>query len=203
MRVLPRARQALDSAVKAFVPMLAVTLVLMLPGCGEPLRGIVFEDPEPAAPLRLMDAQGTAFELAAARDSVVLLYFGYTHCPDVCPTTLSDWARAKRALGADAARVKFVFVSVDPDRDTPESAHLYAKQFDSTFIGLTGTDAELEAMKTAWRIAAYPEGDPRTRDYTVAHPAHTYVVDRQGRLRVLYEPGVRGEELADDIRKLL
>lgn len=172
-------------------------------GCAEPLRGIVMEDPEPAAPLVLTRASGERFDLAEARGSVVLLYFGYTHCPDVCPTTLGDWARAKRALGAEAARVRFVFVSVDPGRDTPELAQAYAWQFDSSFVGLTGSDAELEALKTAWRIAAYPEGDPRTRDYAVAHPAHTYVVDREGRLRVLYEPGVRGEELAEDIRKLL
>lgn len=177
----------------------------MLTACGEgrPTRGIVLEDPQPAAPLALTGASGARFDLAAARDSVVLIYFGYTHCPDVCPTTLSDWASARRALGTRADRIKFVFVSVDPNRDTRELAQAYAWQFDSTFIGLTGTPEELEAMKTAWHIAAYPEGDPRTRDYSVAHPAHTYLVDRRGRLRILLEPGVRGEELAEELRKLL
>jgi protein SCO1 len=183
--------------------LLAAVPLLVTAGCQEPLRGIVFEDPGPAAPLVLKDAEGTRFDLATHRGAVVLLYFGYTHCPDVCPTTLSDWASAKRALGEDADRVRFVFVSVDPGRDTPELALAYARQFDRDFVGLSGTEAEIEALKTAWRIAAYPEGDPRTRDYTVAHPAHTYIVDRQGRLRVLYEPGVRGEALAEDIRKLL
>jgi protein SCO1/2 len=181
----------------------AVLLGLGAAACDEPLRGIVMEDPEPAAPLVLTDGAGRTFDLAAARDTVVLLYFGYTHCPDVCPTTLSDWAGARRALGARADRVRFVFVSVDPDRDTREVAHAYARQFDSTFVGLSPGEAELEALKRAWNFAAYPEGDTRTRAYTVAHPAHTYVVDRQGRLRVLYEPGVRGEALARDIRKLL
>lgn len=171
--------------------------------CGEPVRGIVIEDPEPAAPLVLTDVDGARVDLAAMRDTLVLLYFGYTHCPDVCPTTLSDWASARRALGARAGRVKFVFVSVDPGRDTPRVAHGYAKQFDSTFVGLTGTDAEIAALATAWRFAAYPEGDPRTRTYTMAHPAHTYLVDRRGRLRVLIEPGVRGEELASTIRRML
>lgn len=182
---------------------LAAAPLLFFSACQEPLRGIVFEDPEPAAALVFTDAEGTAFDLAAQKGAVVLVYFGYTHCPDVCPTTLSDWASAKRALGEKAERVRFVFVSVDPGRDSPELALAYARQFDASFVGVTGTDAELETLKTAWRIAAYPEGDPRTRDYTVAHPAHTYVVDTQGRLRVLYEPGVRGEELAEDIRKLL
>lgn len=192
---------------RPIVPRLAVVLaagvVAIASACAEPLRGVVMDDPEPAAPLALTGATGDRFDLAAQRGSVVLLYFGYTHCPDVCPTTLSDWARAKRALGDEAARVRFVFVSMDPGRDTPELAQAYAWRFDSSFIGLTGSDVELETLKAAWHIAAYPEGDPRTRDYTVAHPAHTYVVDRQGRLRVLYEPGVRGEELAEDLRKLL
>ncbi len=171
--------------------------------CAEPVRGIVIEDPEPAAPLVLTDAAGARVDLAAMRDTVVLLYFGYTHCPDVCPTTLSDWASAKRALGSRAARVRFVFVSVDPNRDSPELARRYAKRFDSTFVGLAGSDAEIAALATAWRFAAYPEGDPRTRNYTVAHPAHTYLVDRKGRLRVLVEPGVRGEELANTIKRML
>jgi protein SCO1/2 len=184
-------------------PILAAAALLVIAACSEPLRGIVFEDPEPAAALVLTDAEGKAFDLAAQRGAVVLVYFGYTHCPDVCPTTLSDWAAARRALGDDAEQVRFVFVSVDPERDTPELSLAYARQFDASFVGLTGTDAELEALKAAWHIAAYPEGDPRTRDYTVAHPAHTYVIDTEGRLRVLYEPGVRGEELAEDIRKLL
>lgn len=178
-------------------------LAIGLAACDAPLRGIVMEDPEPAAPLVMTDAEGRTFDLAATRDTVVLLYFGYTHCPDVCPTTLSDWASARRALGERAGRVRFVFVSVDPERDTREVALAYARQFDRTFVGLSPTEAELEALKAAWRFAAYPEGDTRTKAYTMAHPAHTYVVDRQGRLRVLYEPGVRGEELADDLRKLL
>lgn len=181
----------------------ALALALLSVACSEPRRGVRIQDPEPAAPLQFTAFDGTAFDLAAERGNVVLLYFGYTHCPDVCPTTLGDWARARRALGEDAGRMRFVFVSVDPDRDTPELALKYARQFDAAFIGWAPDTEELEALKHAWSIAAYPEGDTRERDYTVAHPAHTYVVDRQGRLRVLYEPGVRGEELAEDLRRLL
>ncbi|MBX3174247.1 MAG: SCO family protein [Gemmatimonadaceae bacterium] len=181
----------------------ALALTVGLASCGEPQRGVRIQDPEPAAPLQFTAFDGTAFDLSAERGKVVLLYFGYTHCPDVCPTTMSDWARAKRALGERAANVRFVFVSVDPDRDTPELALKYARQFDSTFVGWAPDTEGLEALKRSWSIAAYPEGDTRERDYTVAHPAHTYVVDRQGRLRVLYEPGVRGEELAEDLRRLL
>lgn len=178
-------------------------LILLTAACGGPMRGVEIADAEPAPPLQLTGFDSSSYDLAADRGKVVLLYFGYTHCPDVCPTTMSDWARAKRALGDRADGVRFVFVSMDPDRDTKELAAGYARQFDPAFIGLTGTDAELEALKRAWGIAAYPEGDVRTRDYTVAHPAHTFVVDRQGRLRFLYPPGVTGEELAEDLRRLL
>jgi len=178
----------------------------MLPlfaSCGEPMRGIAIGDAEPAPPLQLTAFDGARFDIAAHKGSVVLVYFGYTHCPDVCPTTLSDWAKARRALEDDSAKVKFVFVSVDPERDTPELAQVYARQFDRAFIGLSGTVEEIESLKTAWNIAAYPEGDTRGRAYSVAHPAYTFVVGRDGRLRYLYEPGVRSEDLAKDLRKLL
>lgn len=177
---------------------------LLLAGCGAQLeRGVVIEDADPAPALSFASADGQRFDLASEKGKVVLLYFGYTHCPDVCPTTLSDWARAKRALGADTTGLRFVFVSMDPERDTPALTQAYAKQFDASFVGVTGSNAELEDLKKRWSIAAYPEGDPRSGVYTVAHPAHTFVVDRQGRLRVLFEPGVSGEELANDLRKLL
>ncbi len=179
------------------------TLLLAAAGCGEPMRGIEIADAEPAPPLRFTQANGARFDLAAEQGKVVLIFFGYTSCPDVCPTTLSDWIHVRRALGADAAKVRFVFVSVDPERDTPEVAQQYVRKFDSTFVGLSGTEAEIEAMKQAWGIGAFPEGDTRRPGYTVAHPAHTFLVDRAGRLKYLYEPGVRGEELAQDLRRLL
>lgn len=182
---------------------LSATL-LLLAACSERLeRGIAIEDADPAPALAFTDAEGNRFDLASERGKVVLLYFGYTHCPDVCPTTLADWARAKRALGADTTDIRFLFVSMDPDRDTPERTLRYARQFDPAFIGVTGTDQEIEDLKRRWGIAAYPEGDPREGFYTVAHPARTFVVDKQGRLRVLFEPGVPGEDLAKDLRKLL
>lgn len=182
---------------------LSVLLLGLVTACGEPMRGIEIEDAEPAPALAFTAYDGSRVDVSAERGHVVLIYFGYTHCPDVCPTTMSDWARARRALGDRASRVRFVFVSMDPDRDTPELAFKYAKQFDSSFVGVTGTPEQLEALKQAWRIAAYPEGDVREKSYTVAHPAHTFVVDRQGRLRFLYRPGVTGEELARDLRRLL
>ena len=177
-------------------------LALIVASCGEPVRGVMLDDPLPAAPIVLAQFGGGTFDLSAEKGKVVAIYFGYTHCPDVCPTTLSDWARARRALGRRAAQVRFVFISVDPDRDTPELAATYARQFDSTFVGLSGTVDEIEALKRSWGIAAYPEGDVQGKAYAVAHPAATFVVDRVGRVRMLIEPGVPGDEMARSLRRL-
>ena len=103
-------------------PSLLIAGLATLVSCGEPVRGVVFEDPLPAANITLARWGGGTFDLAAQKGKVVALYFGYTHCPDVCPTTMSDWARARRALGARADRMQWVFISVDPARDTPELA---------------------------------------------------------------------------------
>lgn len=176
--------------------------LLALAGCGEPIRGVMFEDPLPAAAIVLARHGGGTFDLSAEKGKVVAIYFGYTHCPDVCPTTLSDWARARRALGRRAEQTRFVFISVDPARDTPELAASYARQFDSTFVGLSGSVEEIEALKRSWGIAAYPEGDVRSNAYAVAHPAATFVVDRVGRVRMLIEPGVSGDEMARSLRRL-
>ena len=97
--------------------------------------------------VRVVDADGATFDMDKERGSrAVLLYFGYTHCPDVCPATLADWARAKKALGSGAERVRFVFVSVDPDRDTPQLTRAYARQFDAAFVGLSPTAAQVDSL---------------------------------------------------------
>lgn len=167
------------------------------------MNGTVIEQPSAAPPLALTDASGARFVLGEHRGDIVLVFFGYTHCPDVCPTVLADWARVRQALGSKAERVRFVFVSVDPDRDTPEVASAYARQFDSTFVGLSGPSDALERIKRDWGFAAFPEGDTRSSEYGVAHPAATHLIDRQGRLRLRYTPGVTVEELASDLRRLL
>ena len=192
--------------VRRPVVLVASCITLALAACRErPWHGIVLDPASAAPPIRVAGVPAdpaTGFALANAKGSVVLLYFGYTHCPDVCPTVLSTWARAKRALGADSAGVRFVFVSVDPQRDTPELSAAYARQFDPAFLGTSPTEVELTRFVRDWGIAAYPESDPRTNDYSVAHPAQTYVVDADGRLRLMIPAGVTSEDLAEDIRRL-
>lgn len=171
-----------------------------------PLHGVAMDDPHPAPPLVIASASGAAYVLAADTGKFVLIYFGYTHCPDYCPMMLTDWKRVKRELGPLASRMRFVFISVDPDRDTPESTALYAQGFDSTFIGLAPPRKELDAIQQAWAVTSYKEyskspGRPAD-SYGVAHPAHAYLVNRAGRLQALYPPETRWQDVAADLRKL-
>ena len=166
-------------------------------------KGVVMEPPEDAPPLKLARADGPVFDLAQERGNVVLLFFGYTHCPDVCPTTLADWARVKKALGADTARVRFVFVSVDPERDTPQLAAEYAKQYDRGFIGLSGSPGEIDLVKRAFRVRAEKEQTGAASEYTVGHTSLSYVVDPDGKLRLMYSFGARPDDVTADVRHLL
>src|SRR5215207_4627268 len=152
-------------------------------------KGVVMEPPEEAPPLKLARADGPPFDLADERGNVVLLFFGYTHCPDVCPTTLADWARVKRELGADTSRVRFVFVSVDPERDTPEIAADYARQYDKGFIGLSGSPGEIDLVKRAFRVQAEKEETGSASEYTVGHTSLSYLVDPEGKIRLMYSFG--------------
>ena len=178
-------------------------------------HGSPVDPPAPAPALALTAGGGRAFDLARERGNVVLVFFGYTRCPDVCPTTLADWSKARRLLGADTARVRWVFVSVDPERDPPDSAAAYARRFDPAFVGLGGTPAQLEAVRAAWGVAAVPEtpqADPTADPHAahgaapvtmVSHTPRTFVVDPQGRLCLLFDPQSRPEGIAADVKALL
>ena len=169
--------------------------------CDAPLHGNEYDPPAPAPNLELTATVGL-FQLAALRDTTVLLYFGYTHCPDVCPTVLTEWATARRALGSRADRVRFVFVSVDPGRDSPALAAAYAHQFDSTFVGVVANEQQIARLARDWGVAIFVDGDPRTGAYGVGHPSRTYVVDRRGRLRLTLPAGMGAEDIASDLRNL-
>lgn len=201
MMVCIRLLRILPAAAAAAVAVLASS-------CRDaPLHGAEFHEPRPAAPLVVMTSAGQPYELAADTGKLVLLYFGYTHCPDYCPMMLTDWKRVKRDLGAKADGIRFVFVSVDPERDTPELTEKYARDFDPSFIGLAPTATELEAIKTEWEIAAFKE-ESRSPGrspaaYGVAHPANAYLLDRSGRVRVLYPPETKWQDLAADLMRML
>lgn len=152
---------------------------------------------------RLTDHTGKARTLADFRGKVVTLFFGYTHCPDVCPTTLSDMRQVMEKLGKDSERVQVLFVTLDPGRDTPELLARYVPAFHPSFAGLYG-DAETTA-KTAKDFKIFyqlqPGKTPET--YTVDHTAGTLVFDPQGHLRLFLNYGLSSDLIASDIRILL
>jgi protein SCO1 len=173
-------------------------------GCKpQSFHGTAYEPPEKAPPVLLRQTSGGNFSLADQRGSVVLLYFGYTHCPDICPTTLTEWKRLKTALGRDASRVRFVFISVDPARDDPATLQRYVRRFDPDFIAATGDSATLANVEHSFHVTSSREETGSANGYVVTHPAQTFVVDKRGNLRLLYSLGMQTSDVVSDIRQLL
>lgn len=153
--------------------------------------------------LRLIDSNGKPASLKDFQGKVVAVSFGYTHCPDVCPTNLLDLAKTMKLLGEDAAKVQVLFVSVDPNRDTPEVLKEYVPLFDERFIGLTASDdAAMAPVLKAWKVAAtkVPVSEGH---YTVDHSAGLYLVNPQGKAAVYLPYGSKAEAIAQDIQALL
>lgn len=151
----------------------------------------------------LTDHTGKARTLADFKGKVVALFFGYTHCPDVCPTTLSDMANALKALGPDAQRVQVLFVTVDPKRDTPELLRSYVPAFNPTFLGLHGDAAATAKVTKDFKIYAAERPGKTPETYTVDHSAQTLVFDAKGKLRLMLAYGTPGDKIAADFRILL
>ena len=151
--------------------------------------------------LELVDHTGRPRRLEDFRGKAVVLFFGFTHCPDICPTTLADISQAIKQLGPDADRVQVLLVSVDPERDTQESLAKYVTAFDPRFLGLRGDLAATK--KVAGEFKIYFEKRKQGDGYTVDHSAQSYVIDPQGRLRLLVRHDRIGQDLAADLRSLL
>lgn len=177
----------------------------LLPACGDKpaFRGIDLTGADYAPVLSLPDQDGRQRSLADFKGKVVVLFFGYTQCPDVCPTSLSELAQAKQLLGADGERLQGLFVSVDPERDTPVIMKAYMASFDPTFLALLPTPQQLPALAKSFKVY-YKKVEGRTpTSYTMDHSAGSYVYDASGRLRVYHRYGSGAESLAADIRTLL
>lgn len=157
-----------------------------------------------ATGFKLTDFDGKARTLKDFQDQVVVVFFGYTQCPDVCPTTLSEMARVKQLLGTDGERFQVLFVSLDPERDTPDVLRAYMQSFDNDFLALyTGSDAELQRVARKFKIF-YEKVDGRTPgSYTINHTAASYVYDPKGKLRLFVRYETPVDEIASDIRRLL
>lgn len=193
-----------------------VLLVAVLAGCAAdggssdpgptatPRPGTVLDPPKEIGDFTLTSHTGDPLSLSDLRGKAVLLFFGYTHCPDVCPMTLSEFKQVKRELGDAADRAAFVFVSVDGARDTPERLAAYVGAFDPDFIGLTGDEAALRQIGRDYGLffqrSAY---DNTQADYLVDHTASSFVVGPEGRLRIIYPYGTDPAIIAEGIAALL
>lgn len=168
------------------------------------LRGAVYDPPLPAADFSLIQADGKAFRLSEQRGKIVLLFFGYTFCPDVCPTTLAELSQALQKLSEqEKARVVVVFISVDPARDTPECAQEYAQRFSPSFLGLSGTEAELQPIWSAYGVYREVQPTGSAAGYLIAHSARVYLIDPQGNLHLTFPFGTPPEDIAYDLKILL
>jgi protein SCO1/2 len=151
----------------------------------------------------LPDASGQARTLADFKGKVVVVFFGYTQCPDVCPTTMAELAEVKRALGPDGERVQGVFVTIDPERDTPELLKAYVAGFGPDFVALRGSPEQLKALAKDFKVFYAKVPGKAEGSYTMDHTAGSYVFDTQGRVRLFTRYGTGAKALADDLKLLL
>lgn len=151
----------------------------------------------------LADAQGKTRTLAEFKGKVVAIFFGYTQCPDVCPTTLADMAEVKRQLGADGGKLQTIFISVDPERDTPEILQAYMANFDPSFIALRPTPEQLTEVAKDFKVYFKKVDGATPGSYTMDHSAATYIYDPQGNLRLYAKYGGGPAPLVSDIKLLL
>lgn len=199
----PPLRALAVAAVAAVLALVAVSAGLRLL---RPHRygGTVMQAPTAAPSTEgLFFTDGRPLDLAAWHGDVVLVYFGYTHCPDVCPTTLSKVANARLAIGEDAARVHLVMITVDPERDDPALLGPYTAAFDPTFLGATGTPEAVARVATTYGVF-FARGEQRgPDDYAVDHTATLLGLDTDGHLRIVWPTDVTVEQLAGDLEELL
>ena len=181
----------------------AITLALVF---AKPVsfHGTSYNEPYPTAPqVELINLNGETFRLSEQKGKVVLLFFGYTSCPDVCPTTLAELKQVMDGLEDKADLVQVVFVSVDPERDTPEKIQNYVEHFNPNFIGLSGPTAELENIWKDYGVFREVVESDSAFGYIVNHTARTYLIDADGNLRLSYGFQTPVEDIVSDLKILL
>jgi protein SCO1/2 len=180
-----------------------VALAAGLGACDRGLEGMVIDPPKAMPTFTFTRVDGSSFSTAPTAGQYTVLFFGYTNCPDVCPTTMADFTRVKSTLGEAASRVRFVFISVDPDRDTPQVAADYARKFDPAFIGVSADPLTTVSILQAYGIAATPDVSSDHAAHLVSHSSQVHLLDDQGRLIALYPYGSPWKMLAHDLAQLL
>ena len=163
-------------------------------------RGTTYAEPYPAAAeIALPRANGASFRLSEMRGKVVALFFGYTSCPDICPTTMAELKQALKELGPKADQVQVLFVTVDPERDTPERVQEYVNHFNPEFIGLSGSEQELARVWNEYGVFREVVDGTSAAGYLVNHTARVTLIDQQGNLRVSFPFDAPVEDVVHDL----
>jgi len=189
--------------IGALIGLAAILLVWQISERNYTYQGSLIDPPARAADFELVDQNGQEFRLSEQQGQVVLIFFGYTNCPDVCPVTLSEFRRVKSQLGDRAQDVQFVFVTVDPERDTAERTGTYLAGFDPAFIGLTG---DLEVLQKTWEdygVLVEKQESASKAGYLIDHTARIYAIDKQGNWRLTFPFGMEAEKISRDIAHLV
>jgi protein SCO1/2 len=169
---------------------------------GYTYQGTLIDPPISATDFTLTNQNGGTFRLSDQRGKFVLIFFGYTHCTDVCPATLLNFKRVKTMLGDQAQHVEFVFITVDPERDSPEALRQDLANYDPSFVGLTGTRPELAKVWKAYGVYQ-AKVDNGTPDYSVDHTSIVYVIDPQGNWRMTYPFGMDAGKITSDLQHMI
>lgn len=167
------------------------------------LKSGVFDPPRMAPDFSLPSSQANQFTLSEQRGKIVVLGFGFSHCPNVCPMTLARLAQAYKNLGVLAEQVQVVYMTVDPERDNPVRLREYLAHFNSQFIGVTGSPDELSSARRAYGVIAQKEKHKNGETYEVHHSSYLYLIDHQGLLRALVPFGKSADDITHDIKILL
>ena len=172
-------------------------------GAGAAFKGIDITGAEYASGFELTDADGQRRRLTDFAGKVTVVFFGFTHCPDVCPTTLLELAAVKKALGADGERVQGIFITVDPERDTPALLKAYVDNFGAGFVALRGSVDETKAVAKNFKVFFAKVPGTTESSYSMDHTAGSYIFDTQGKLRLFTRYGTGAEALTHDLKLLL
>jgi protein SCO1/2 len=190
-----------------FQAVLASMLVAALAvGCSRPTKpfnSVDISGVDYAREFELPDVDGRMRTLSEFKGKVVVVFFGFTHCPDVCPTTLAELTEVKRSIGKDGERVQGVLVTIDPERDTPQLLKTYAASFDPTTVALRGSQAQTQAVAKEFKVLYAKVPSKSGSGYSMDHTAGSYVFDTHGRPRLFTRYGSGPKALAEDIKRLL
>ena len=190
----------------------AAALCVALAGCDKlglsskpavPFHGADITGAEYARTISLPDVNGQPRTIGDFKGKVTVIFFGYTQCPDVCPTTMTELAQVKKALGADGDKLQGVFITVDPERDTPEILKSYMASFDPSFVALRGTPEQTKATAKEFKIYFEKVPGKTEGSYTMDHSAGAFVLDQKGNVRLFERYGAGAEALTSDVKQLI